>query len=291
MTPDQYCQNKAGHSGSSFYYSFLFLPPEKRRAITALYAFCREVDDVVDECREQEIATRKLLWWQQEVHAIFHNTPQHPIGRALQSVVQDFSLSEEHFLEIIHGMNMDLVKHRYATFDELKDYCYHAASAVGYLSARIFGYEDTDTREYAHDLGMALQLTNIIRDVGEDAQLGRIYLPQNELDKFGVKESDILTGQTNAHYQKLMVFQCGRADEYYTRALNKLSDRDRENQLPGVIMAAIYKETLSLLRNSNFESTYHRISLSSLRKLWIAWRTLRSERRLAKTYRATIPHS
>ncbi len=291
MTPDQYCQDKAGHSGSSFYYSFLFLPPEKRRAITALYAFCREVDDVVDECREREIAARKLLWWQQEIHATFHATPQHPVGRALQSVVQDFSLSEEHFLEIIHGMNMDLVKHRYATFDELKDYCYHAASVVGYLSAQIFGYEDAGTREYAHDLGMALQLTNIIRDVGEDAQLGRIYLPQNELAKFGVKESDILTGQTSTHYQKLMDFQCARADEYYTSALNKLSDRDREDQLPGVIMAAIYKEILSLLRNSKFESTYHRISLSSLRKLWIAWRTLGAERRIAKTYRATISHS
>jgi len=196
MTPDQYCQEKAIQSGSSFYYSFLYLPSEKRRAITALYAFCREVDDVVDECTDVSVARAKLAWWRQETAAIFDatagNKPSHPVARALAEVAGSFNLTAERLNQIIDGMEMDLDYNRYADFETLRLYCYHVASVVGLCSAEIFGYSNPETLKYAQDLGLAFQLTNIIRDVGEDARRDRIYLPQDELARFGVTDEDIL---------------------------------------------------------------------------------------------------
>ncbi|HEX9179817.1 MAG TPA: presqualene diphosphate synthase HpnD, partial [Burkholderiales bacterium] len=186
MSPDQYCQEKAAQSGSSFYYSFLFLPPEKRRAITALYAFCREVDDVVDECSDPILARTKLAWWRQELTGAFAGNPQHPVTRALAPAVERFGLPLEQFQEIIDGMEMDLDQDRYADFRSLALYCHRVAGVVGLLSAEIFGYQDRATLKYAHELGLAFQLTNIVRDVGEDARRGRIYLPMDELAQFGV---------------------------------------------------------------------------------------------------------
>ncbi|MDP3483644.1 MAG: presqualene diphosphate synthase HpnD, partial [Sulfuricella sp.] len=186
MTPDQYCQERAAKSGSSFYYSFLFLPPLKRRAITALYAFCREVDDVADECHDVAIARAKLAWWRNEVSNIFAGRPEHPVGQALAPLAREFGLPASEFDEIITGMEMDLTQNRYADFDQLQLYCHRVAGVVGLLSARIFGYRDARTEAYAHDLGLAFQLTNIIRDVGEDARRNRIYLPLDELTRFGV---------------------------------------------------------------------------------------------------------
>ena len=172
MTPDEYCQQKTARSGSSFYYSFLFLPQPQRRAITALYAFCREVDDVVDECQDLQVAASKLAWWRQELAGLDAGQAQHPVTQALQSASAEFSLPGEQLQEIIDGMEMDLQQSRYLDFKALSLYCYRVAGVVGLLAARIFGYQDRKTQKYAHDLGFAFQLTNIIRDVGEDARMG-----------------------------------------------------------------------------------------------------------------------
>ena len=192
MTPDQYCQEKAAASGSSFYYSFLFLPPERRRAITALYAFCREVDDVVDETIDPQLAAAKLAWWRLEVANLFAGKPQHPVTKALGPLREKFSLTADRLNEIIDGMEMHLTQTRYIDWAGLERYCYRVAGAVGLLAAGIFGYRDSRTLEYAKNLGIAFQLTNIIRDVGEDARKNRIYLPMDDLMKFGVLASDIL---------------------------------------------------------------------------------------------------
>ncbi|MBK5915076.1 presqualene diphosphate synthase HpnD [Rhodocyclus purpureus] len=273
MTPDQYCQQRAAASGSSFYYSFLFLPPLRRRAITALYAFCREVDDVVDECRDPTVAAAKLAWWREEVGRLYHGTPQHPVTRALQVLLADFDLPQEQLEEIIEGMAMDLVHTRYADFAALSLYCYRVASVVGLLSAEIFGYRDRQTQKYAHDLGMALQLTNIIRDVGEDARRGRVYLPQDELARFGVAEADLATGRYSEGFHRLMDFQLERAERYYAQALAALPAVDRKAQLPGLMMAAIYRTLLDEIRRDGVRTLTQRVSLPPLRKLWIAART------------------
>jgi len=273
MTPDQYCQQRASGSGSSFYYSFLFLPPLRRRAITALYAFCREVDDVVDECREPAIAATKLAWWRDEVERLYHGAPQHPVTRALKPLLADFNLPQELLEEIIDGMAMDLTHTRYADFSALSLYCYRVASVVGLLSAEIFGYQDRQTQKYAHDLGMAFQLTNIIRDVGEDARRGRIYLPQNELARFGVAEPDLAAGRYSDAFTRLMSFQIERAEHYYAQALAALPAVDRKAQRPGLLMAAIYRTVLDEIRRDGVKTLTQRISLPPLRKLWIAART------------------
>jgi phytoene synthase len=273
MTPDQYCQQKAAASGSSFYYSFLFLPPERRQAIMALYAFCREVDDVVDECQEAELAAAKLAWWRDEVMRIAQGAPQHPVGQALQAARQRFRLPESQLLEIIDGMAMDLQQARYADFAQLGRYCYRVASVVGLLAAEIFGYTDPRTRDYAHDLGMAFQLTNIIRDIGEDARRGRIYLPVAELAEFDVPAADILNGRYSDNFTRLMAFQKARAEAYYQQALAHLPACDRKAQRPGLVMAAIYRTLLDEIAAENFRVLHQRIALTPVRKLWIACKT------------------
>ena len=273
MTPDQYCQDKAAQSGSSFYYSFLFLPPDKRRAITALYAFCREVDDVVDECSDVNVARTTLAWWRVQVAAVYQGTPQHPVAQALGPVIKQFNLPQQHFHEIIDGMEMDLQQHQYADFAALQQYCYRVASVVGLLSAEIFGYRDPQTLKYAHDLGIAFQLTNIIRDMGEDARRGRIYIPQDELAQFGVHTRDILAGHESEGFQQLMRFQIERAQRYYQQAFAQLPPADRKSQRTGLIMAAIYRATLDEIVASGCHVLKERISLTPLRKLWLAWKT------------------
>src|SRR6185436_14463189 len=232
MTPDEYCRQKAAQSGSSFYYSFLFLPEERRRAITALYAFCREVDDVVDECSDTSVARTKLAWWRNEVAAAHHGKPQHPVAQALAALLPRFKLAESRLYEIIAGMEMDLDQNRYADFEALKLYCHRVAGVVGLLSAEIFGYRDRRTLEYAQDLGLAFQLTNIIRDVGEDARRDRIYLPQDELRQHGVTVADIVQTRESAAFRNLMEFQIERALGYYAQAFAKLPATDREAQRP-----------------------------------------------------------
>ncbi|WP_028995041.1 presqualene diphosphate synthase HpnD [Azonexus hydrophilus] len=273
MSPDQYCQEKCAKSGSSFYYSFLFLPPERRQAIMALYAFCREVDDVVDECSDLSLASTKLVWWRMEVQRVAEKQATHPVGLALQAVAPGINLPSEQLLEIIDGMEMDLQQSRYLDFKGLSLYCYRVASVVGLLAAEIFGYQDRQTQKYAHDLGMAFQLTNIIRDVGEDARRGRIYLPMDELKQFNVPAADILNGKYSDNFTALMQFQYERAQRYYEQAFALLPAVDRKNQRPGLIMAAIYRTLLEEIRGENFQVLHQRISLPATRKLWLAAKT------------------
>ncbi|PHS71437.1 MAG: squalene synthase HpnD [Methylophaga sp.] len=284
MTPDEYCKDKAAKSGSSFYYSFLFLPEKQRQAIIALYAFCREVDDTVDEISEVDIARSKLEWWRQEIQLTFKGEATHPVGQALQSALEHFDLHEEYFMEIIDGMAMDLDQFSYAEFKHLALYCHRAASVVGLLSAEIFGYKDRNTLKYAEKLGMALQLTNIIRDVREDAERGRIYLPQDELHQFNVKTDDLLALKSSPELIECLKFQTARAHQYYQQAMQSLPDSDRYSQRTGLIMAAIYAATLKEIEQDNFQVMQHRVSLTPLRKLWIAWQTSRREKRLYKKH-------
>lgn len=273
MTPDQYCQQRAAGSGSSFYYSFLFLPAVRRRAITALYAFCREVDDVVDECTDPEIARSKLAWWRTEIAALFSGAPTHPVSRALTPLLAEFALPQIRFQQIIDGMEMDLTQNRYADFATLQRYCYHVAGVVGLMAAEIFGYEDPETLRYAEELGTAFQLTNIIRDVGEDARRDRIYLPLDELSRFGVPVSDILQLRDSAEFRSLMHFQIERAESYYARAFAALPRRDRRNQRAGLVMAAIYRSLLSEIDADGCRVLDRRTRLTPIRKLWLAWTT------------------
>ncbi len=273
MTPDEYCQQKAVASGSSFYYSFLFLPPQRRRAITALYAYCREVDDVVDECTDAGVARVKLAWWREEVGKLYAGQPQHPVTNALAPAIAAYGIQQQHMLELIDGMAMDLDYNRYPDFDTLKEYCHRVASVVGLMSASIFGYSEKQTLEYAAELGLAFQLTNIIRDVGEDARRNRIYLPLDELKKFGVSESEIQAARETENFQKLMAFQIERALAHYDSAFSKLPAADRKPQIPGIIMAGIYRTLLEEIRQDGSHVLKQRISLTPLRKLWIAAKT------------------
>jgi phytoene synthase len=277
MTPDEYCQEKAIQSGSSFYYSFLYLPLERRRAITALYAFCREIDDVVDECTDASVARTKLAWWRQQIDAIFNqgdgDKPSHPVAKALANVAPTFKLTAERLNAIIDGMEMDLNYNRYADFDTLRRYCYHVASVVGLCSAEIFGYRNPQTLSYAENLGLAFQLTNIIRDVGEDARRNRIYLPQDELARFGVTEEDILHSRESDNFRRLMEFQIERAEHYYAHAFAALPAEDRKTQRSGIIMAAIYRTLLTEIKRDGYHVMRERVSLTPLRKFWIAWTT------------------
>ena len=273
MTPYEYCRERAARSGSSFYYSFLFLPSEQRSAITALYAFCREVDDVVDECQDPDVARAKLAWWRSEIATSFGGEPQHPVTQALAPVVRRFELPLAHFIEIIDGMEMDLAKNRYENFEALQAYCYKVAGVVGLMSARIFGYVQPSTPVYARALGTAFQLTNIIRDVGEDARRGRIYVPGEDLERFGVLEREILELRETDRFRALMEFEIGRARDFYGKAFDALAPDDRRSQRPGLVMAAIYRALLAEIEADGCRVLSSRVSLTPIRKLWTAWKT------------------
>ncbi|MGV7206486.1 presqualene diphosphate synthase HpnD [Oxalobacteraceae bacterium A2-2] len=273
MSPDEYCQQKAAQSGSSFYYSFLFLPPERRRAITALYAFCREVDDTVDECTDESVARIKLAWWRKEISSMFQGTMTHPVTQALQPHLKAYDLQEQHLQAVIDGMEMDLNQTRYLDFPALQKYCWHVASVVGIMSASIFGVTRLETLQYAEKLGLAFQLTNIIRDVGEDARKGRIYLPINELQQFNVTAADLLNARHTENFDRLMQFQVARAHQFYDEAFGLLPKEDRRAQRPGLIMSAIYRTLLEEVEADGYHVLKQRISLTPIRKLWLAWKT------------------
>jgi len=273
MSPDEYCQDKAAQSGSSFYYSFLFLPKQRRLAITALYAFCREVDDVVDEIHDPAIALQTLAWWRSEISAMLADKPTHPVTRALLPHLQTYQLESKHLFAIIDGMEMDLRQTRYLDYIGLQQYCWHVAGVVGILAARIFGVTNPKTIEFAEKLGLAFQLTNIIRDVGDDARKGRIYLPVNELQQFGVTAADILSARHSEQFTALMQFQYERAQSCYEQALALLPKEDRRAQRTSLIMAAIYRTLLVEIKNDGFHVLNQRISLTPIRKLWLAWIT------------------
>jgi phytoene synthase len=273
MTPEEYCRQKAAQSGSSFYYSFLFLPAEQQSAIIALYAFCREVDDAVDESREPAVAAAKLAWWRTEVAQLFAGRPQHPVTRALARAVERFGITQGHLGEVMDGVEMDLSQNRYPEFADLQRYCHRVAGVVGMLAATIFGYRNPLTLDYADRLGLAFQLTNIIRDVGEDARKGRIYLPMEELVRFDVTAADILNARPTENFTRLMRFQTERALRCYDEAFALLPPEDRRAQRPGLVMAAIYRALLEEIAADGHQVLRQRIALTPIRKLWIAWRT------------------
>jgi len=273
MTPDEYCQHKAAQSGSSFYYSFLFLAPERRRAITALYAFCREVDDAVDEPSDPSAARATLAWWRGELDRLFAGNPQHPVTLALDPAIEPFGITKAQMSEIMDGMEMDLNQNRYLNFAGLQLYCHRVAGVVGALAAGIFGYRNPRTREYAEKLGLAFQLTNIIRDVGEDARKNRIYLPLDELKEYGVTAADILNANHTESFVRLMRFQAERARRCYDEAFEILPAEDRRAQRPGLMMAAIYRALLDEIAGDDYRVLQQRTALTPIRKLWIAWRT------------------
>ena len=273
MTPEQYVQDKAARSGSSFYYAFLFLPPPRRAAITAFYAFCREVDDVVDEVSDPGVAATKLAWWRKEVATSFGGNPSHPVTKALLPHAATYGIEATHLLAVIEGCQMDLEQSRYLDYAGLAHYCHLVAGVVGEVAAGIFGRTDPATTAYAHKLGLAMQLTNIIRDVGDDARRGRIYLPVSELKQFDVKAQEILNRGYSDRFTALMKFQAERAHRLYDEAFALMPEADRVAQKPGVMMANIYRTLLREIEADEFQVLHQRTSLTPLRKLWIAMRT------------------
>lgn len=273
LTPLEYCKQKVAHSGSSFVISFRFLPKAKREAMLVLYAFCREVDDVVDTCSDPHVAQTTLNWWRAQLAAVYDGQPDHPVCQALQPVVAAYALPQSEFLDIIDGMQMDLEQARYGTFAELTTYCQRVAGVVGRLSARIFGFTDPQTLVFADQLGLALQMTNIIRDVGEDARLGRIYLPVTELQQFQVPAQNITGCTGGPEFTELMRFQVTRAKAQYQTALASLPAVDAKAQKPGLIMAAVYHALLLEIEADGPENVLrHKIKLPALRKARIALR-------------------
>lgn len=272
MTPQDYVQQKAAASGSSFYYAFLFLPKPRRAAITAFYAFCREVDDVVDDMVDPGVASIKLAWWQGEVSKAFAGHPTHPVMQALMPLAADYQIKEHHLQSVIEGCQMDLSQTRYLDYPGLQRYCHLVAGVVGEVAAQIFGQTQAETTVYAHKLGQALQLTNILRDVGEDALRGRIYLPINEMQQFDVKAHEILKRTYSDRFTALMKFQTQRAQSLYDEALALLPDADRRAQKPGLMMASIYRDLLREIERDNFQVLHQRVSLTPVRKLWLAWK-------------------
>ena len=273
MTPEQYVQDKTAQSGSSFYYAFLFLPPPRRAAITAFYAFCREVDDVVDEVHDPSVAATKLAWWRKEAASAFDGQPSHPVMKALMPHTATYGIRLEHLLAVIEGCQMDLDQSRYLDYAGLARYCHLVAGVVGEVAASIFGQTEPATTAYAHKLGLAMQLTNIIRDVGDDARRGRIYLPVSELKQFDVKAQEILNRGYSERFTALMKFQAERAHRTYEEAFALLPAADQRAQKPGVMMANIYRTLLREIEADNFQVLHQRTSLTPLRKLWIAMRT------------------
>ena len=277
MTPQQYVQDKAARSGSSFYYAFLFLPPPRRAAITAFYAYCREVDDVVDEMTDPSVAATKLHWWRGEVAQAYAGTPTHPVMKALMPLAEDFEITAAHLNAVIDGCQIDLEQTRFLDFPALQCYCHLVAGVVGEVAAGIFGRSQAATAQYAHRLGQAMQLTNIIRDVGDDARRGRIYLPMSELQRFDVKAHELLKRDApwgySERFSALMRFQAERAHAEYDAALQLLPEADRSAQKPGLMMANIYRTLLREIEAQDFKVLHQRTSLTPLRKLWIATRT------------------
>ena len=272
MTPQDYVQQKAAASGSSFYYAFLFLPPPRRAAITAFYAFCREVDDVVDDMVDPSVASTKLGWWQAELAQSFAGRPSHPVMHALMPIAANYQIEQRHLQAVIDGCKMDLAQTRYLDYAALQRYCHLVAGVVGEVAANIFGQTQLQTTAYAHKLGEALQLTNIIRDVGEDALRGRIYLPVSELQQFDVKAHEILSRSYSSRFTELMKFQAQRAQGLYDEAFALLPPADRRAQKPGLMMASIYRTLLTEIERDQFQVLHQRISLTPVRKMWLAWK-------------------
>ena len=272
MTPEQYVQDKAQKSGSSFYYAFMFLPPARRAAMTAFYAFCREVDDVADDVQDPGVAATKLDWWRREVDAAFAGNPTHPVMKALMPHAGNYGVRADHLHAVIAGCQTDLEQSRFLDYPGLQKYCHLVAGIVGEVASNIMGRTQAQTVTFAHKLGLAMQLTNIIRDVGDDARRGRIYLPADELKRFEVKANELLEGHYSDRFTALMRFQAERAHRLYDEAMALLPAADARAQKPGLMMASIYRTLLREIERDDFKVLDQRVSLTPLRKFWLAWK-------------------
>jgi phytoene synthase len=270
MTPIQYCYDKVVESKSNFRWTFYFINKNRRDALISLYAFCREIDDIVDNTIDLEVATAKINWWKSEIQRLFHGTPQHPVTKSLLNFVHTYELNEAYFIEMLDGMEMDLKFNRYESFKQLQLYCYRVAGVVGILCVKILGFKNQATLKYAHDLGIALQLTNIVRDVGEDARKNRIYIPLDELHQFNVSEDDILRFKENKSISSLLIHQIKRAETFYKSAYAKIPKEDINRQIPGLLMGKIYETLLLEIKRDRPEQVLNRkVSLPPLRKLFL----------------------
>ena len=259
-------------SNTSFYYSFAVLPKQKRDAISAVYAFCRYTDDIVDEGTDDGAKSILLRKWRMELGQALRGTSTYPLLNQLSATARKFNIPVDHFYDLIRGMEIDLAKTRYQTFDELYEYCYLVASTVGLMCRQIFGYRNESTREYAINLGIALQLTNILRDVRDDARRGRIYLPQEDLRRFGYTEEDLFAGRYTPEFVNLMRFECERARRYFDAARDALKDEDKYYFFAARIMWSIYAHLLCRIERSDYNVITRRISLPRFLKLLITFR-------------------
>lgn len=257
-------------AASNFYYSFILLPSAKRRAINDVYAFCRVLDDIVDEDQAGRDVSSELQFWRDEVEACYKGCPTTEFGERLIDSIEEFDLPKQPFLDLIEGMEMDLKWHSYQTFADLREYCYRAASTVGLICVEIFGYESARTREYAVNLGLALQLTNILRDLKEDLSRNRIYIPLEDLDRFGYSEQDLRANLYNAPFIELMKFEYTRARSYFEKAASSLPEQDRSSMFAAEIMGAIYREMLEQMPAIQFDVFRNHLSVTKSRRMRIA---------------------
>ena len=273
MTPDEYCRLKAAPTGSTFHYAFLFVTPLRRRALTALQAYCRELDDAADLPTDPAVAQAKIAWWRTETARLLAGMPQHPVTREFQAVLDPFDIGREELAGIIDGRQRRLDVQRLPDFETLESYCRSIADEIGRLSARVCGFRDPRTVAAAGNLWGTCQLIQTIRDLGDDVRRNRILLPTDELKRFNVPAADILNRSDGAHFRELMEFQAGRADRHCADALAGLPPVDRRSQHPALIMAEIHRGELDEIRRDGFQVLRHRTTLTPLRKLWIACRT------------------
>ncbi len=265
----RFCRDVTRASASSFYYALRFLPATRRKALYAVYAFCRAVDDAADESTPED-APRLVAEWRNELARLYRGAPTHPVTVALMASLEHFPIPESALSAIIDGVEMDLEKTRYATFAELELYCRRVASAVGLACIEVFGYRNGATRDYAVDVGLALQLTNIARDVAEDAARDRIYLPGEDLDRFGVAAEDVLRGVYNRRFRDLMEFECDRARSYYRSAEARMPAEDARSLRPAETMRRTYEQVLDRIVEERYFVFGPRIGLSKSRKLALA---------------------
>jgi len=270
------CASITRRSSSNFYYAFMLLPAERRQALYSVYAFCRFVDDIADDAVGDEAGgkpAKLLARWREELERVFNGAPTHAISRALAYNVRRFAIPRRYFEEIIDGVEMDLGRTRYATFEELRLYCYRVASAVGLVCIEIFGYRNPRTREYAENLGIAFQLTNIIRDLSEDAARGRIYLPLEDLSRFDVSEDEILRGADTLELRRLLEHEVERARSFYAQAENALAAEDRAAMVCAEAMRSIYRALLERIASKGCGVVGRRHRISTPRKLYLVGRT------------------
>ena len=272
---------------SNFLLPILFLPPPKREAIETIYAFCRYSDDIVDEEADVKEKYRRLLVWTNELQLALQGVSRYAVLNRLVSVIQKFNIPIHHFLDLLKVMEMDLIKSRYESFAELQQYCYRAASTVGLICAEVFGYHHERTKEYAINLGIALQLTNILRDIKTDAKKGRIYIPKEDFRRFGYSEEDLLKSTYNDQFRALMKFECERAHEFFRKAKSFLAEDDKPLFTAARAMGNIYYLLLLRIERANYDVFSKRIRLASPVKLLVAM-VLRLRNKLPKNFHRYI---